>query len=95
MVNIPGPELPSIQDVREQLIPTLWDIVPFVSDFFDIPEYDPFDEHRFRIHRHDMTCHILYNRYTGDNHPLNAELLSQPINEIIDHIRCHKINNAS
>ncbi|KIJ34028.1 hypothetical protein M422DRAFT_263986 [Sphaerobolus stellatus SS14] len=80
-----------LQRLRKELIPALWKCVPFVTDFFGVPEYDIFDENRFELDEFDMTHLILYDWHTGDDHLIDVGVLCQPINNIVNYIRSEKV----
>ncbi|KIJ22527.1 hypothetical protein M422DRAFT_277022 [Sphaerobolus stellatus SS14] len=60
-------------------------------DFFEVHEYDPFDENCFEFVNWDDNNVMLSDWHTGDDHMLTFNDLSLPINDIIKRIRTLKM----
>ncbi|KIJ22402.1 hypothetical protein M422DRAFT_277179 [Sphaerobolus stellatus SS14] len=80
-----------LKKLRQELLPALWECVPFMSDFTGVPEYDPFDKHRFELDEFDEKHLILYDWHTGDDHLLDVGILMQPVAHIVMHIHSEKM----
>ncbi|KIJ23775.1 hypothetical protein M422DRAFT_275579 [Sphaerobolus stellatus SS14] len=85
----------NLKKVWERLIPALLEAVPFKTDFFGVPEYDPYEWKQFKIDKFDDAHLILYDWHTGDDHLLDTGLLMQSTNNIIEHIRLEKLRMSS
>jgi len=83
--------LMSKKEAKKLLLPFLQRAIPFKTDFFGVPEYDPFQKRRFTIDNFDPTHLCLYDWHTGDSHLLDTEMLSKSPKEIIEHIRKEKL----